>query len=160
LTLNDVQRAALALFAAREAGEFGSLEQMKAIAYCVRNRVKSGWHDGQWLTVLERSEEAAANMPLPRVVLDPSNRVLQRLIADIDDIYYGLSAGDPNRIKNMIPTAQRFTVDGGTLEQSLQMSCHWCWLNQPITPWFQANILDQQEHHPHRVQMGLMAFFE
>jgi hypothetical protein len=160
LTLNDVQRAALALFAAREAGEFASLEQMKAIAYCVRNRVKAGWHDGQWLTVLEYSEEAAANMPSTRVILDPANRILQRLIADIDDIYYGTPAGDPNRIKNMIPTAQRFAADGGTLEQTLHACCYWCWLNQPFTPWFQANIIDQPEYHPHRVQLGLMAFFE
>jgi hypothetical protein len=161
LTLNDVQRAALALFAARAAGSDASLEQMKAIAYCVRNRVKAGWHDGQWLTVIERNYETAGNLPLARVILDPNNRILQRLIADIDDIYYGLVAYTAaGQNKMTVPTAQRFAAEGGDLEDAIGKSCYWCWLNRAFTPWFKENILDHPESHPNRTQMGLMAFFE
>jgi hypothetical protein len=158
VTLNDVQRAALALFAAREAGTAGSLDQMKAIAYCVRNRVKAGWHDGQWLTVIEHSQESAANLVLSRVILDPNNRILQRIIADIDDIYYGLAVAGQNKIT--VATAQRFAPDAGDIENAIGKSCYWAWLNQPFTPWFQKYILDSSESHPMRAQMGLMAFFE
>jgi hypothetical protein len=158
VTLNDVQRAALALFAAREAGHAASLDQMKAIAYCVRNRVKAGWHDGQWLTVIEHSEESAGNLFVTRVMLDPNNRILQRIIADIDDIYYGLAnfAGQ----NAMVPTAQRFAPDAGDIETAIGKSCYWCWLNRPFTTWFEKNILRFPESHPMRAQLGLMGFFE
>ena len=159
MTFNDVQRAALALFAAREAGQGASLEQMKAIAYCVRNRVKAGWHDGQWLTVMEHGEEAAGNLKAIRAPLDVNNRALQRLISDIDDIYYGAPMGHPNMV-NKTSTAQRFAAEGGDLENAIGKSCYWCWINQPFTPWFQEHILDRPDEHPNRTQMGLMAFFE
>lgn len=159
MTLNDVQRAALALFAAREAGRDASLEQMKAIAYCVRNRVKAGWHDGQWLSVIEQSDQAAANSATIRVTLDPNNRILQRLIADIDDIYYGLTANYAQNTTRT-PTAQAFATQAVDIEDAIGKSCYWCWLNRPFTPWFQKNILDRPDSHAHRTQMGLMAFFE
>jgi hypothetical protein len=164
VTLNDIQRAELALFSARAAGAGASLEQMKAVAYCVRNRVKQGWHDGQWLTVMEHAEEAAANLPGPRVVLEPSNRALQRLIADVDDIYYGSGRqGAGNREQgtgSRILTAQSFAPYGGGLEEALEKSCYWAWVNQPFTSWFREHILDEPNGHPMRAQMGLMAFYE
>ena len=165
MTLNDLQRAALALFAVRAAGQGGSLEQMKAIAYCIRNRVKAGWFDGQWVTVIEHAEESAANLSNGAHFLDLNNRALQRLVADIDDIYYGGRGQDVSfggRVeqgKAPMP-AQRYTAEGGDLEGSLGKSCYWCWINQPFTPWFQTNILDDPDNHNCRVQMGLMAFFE
>jgi hypothetical protein len=158
MTLNDVQRAALALFAAREAGEGGSLEQMKAIAYIVRNRVKAGWFDGQWLTVIEHSWESAGNLAKKRALLDPSNRIFQRFVADIDDIYYG--AGRPTRVIHETPTAQRFAADGGELEAATSSALFWAWLDRPYTPWFNENILGQSRSHPMRAQMGLLAFFD
>jgi hypothetical protein len=161
MTLNDAQRAALALFAARAAGQDASLEQMKAIALCVRNRVKAGWHDGQWLTVIEHSYETAGNLPLARVILDPNNRALQRLIADIDDIYYGLAAYSTTaQNKATTPTAQRFAPDAGDLETAIGKCCYWAWVNRAFTPWFKENILDHPDRHPNRAQMGLMSFFE
>ena len=167
MTLNDVQRAELALFAARAAGAGASLEQMKGIAYCIRNRVKQGWHDGQWLTVMEHAEEAAANLPEARTCLDPGNRALQRLIADVDDIYYGSgsAASQGAEMKGQArvsgpPTAQRFAPQGGDLEEALGKCCYWARLNEPFTAWFQENILDRPDEHPMRAQMGLTMFYE
>lgn len=169
MTLNDVQRAALAMFAARAAGQGGSLEQMKAIAYCVRNQVKAGWWDGKWLVVMEHAYEAAGNHPEPGFPLDPDNRALQRLVADIDDIYYGgrteegsTSIYSVARAKPPVgpAPAQRFAPDGGDLEQAIGKCCYWAWINRPFTPWFQKNILDRPEKHFNRTNMGLMAFFE
>lgn len=167
MTLNDVQRAELALFAARAAGPGASLEQMKCIAYCIRNRVKQGWHDGQWLTVMEHAEEAAANLAEARIYLDPGNRALQRLIADVDDIYYGSgSAGDQDTgIKGQSSsarpaTAQKYAPQGGDLEGALGNCCYWARLNEPFTAWFRENVLDQPHEHPMRAQMGMMMFYE
>lgn len=158
MTLNDVQRAALVLFAARAAGRQGSLEQMKAIAYCIRNRVRAGWFDGQWLTVMENAEDAAGNAPSERVLLDPNNRSLQRLVADVDDIYYG--GRDGQRATQSKPAAQRFAPEGGDLEDAIGKSCYWCKINEPIRPWFKQHIIGQPEEHPNRATMGLMQFFD
>lgn len=157
MTLNDVQRAALALFAARAAGPDAALEQMKAIAYCMRNRVKAGWYDGQWLAVIEHAADAAGNPPQP-FHLDPNSRALQRLVADIDDIYYGARPSEQQRVQ--APIAQRYAPQGGDLEDAVGKSCYWCWINQPLTPWFKDKILSQPAEHPSRAQMGLMALFE
>lgn len=167
MTLNDVQRAELALFAARAAGAGASLEQMKAICFCVRNRVKQGWHDGQWLTVMEHAEESAGNLAEARTRLDPANRTLQRMIADVDDIYYGYGSGASSQISEKLaggssrtPTAQSFAPQGGSLDTTLAKACYWAWVNKPFTPWFQENILDRPDEHPLRAQMGLMVFLE
>jgi hypothetical protein len=156
VTLNDVQKAELALFAARAAGERPSLEQMKAIAYVIRNRVKAGWHDGQWLTVIERAPEAAGNLEGARVVLDPNNRALQRLIADVDDIYYRVGARDQGTGNS----AQRFAAEAEDMADVLGRTLYWCFIDQPMSPWFKENVLDRPEEHVMRAQMGTMMFFE
>jgi hypothetical protein len=162
VTFNDLQRGALVLYAARAAGPFGSLEQMKAIAYCMRNRVKAGWFDGQWLTVIEHATEADANMLTSPVTLDPGSRVLQRLVADIDDIYYGGRQDHREGMRNkaLPAVAQRFSPEGGDLEEAIGKSCYWLRVNEPIRPWFKAQIMDHPEEHPNRANMGLIAFFE
>ena len=161
MTLNDVQKAELALFAARAADAGASLEQMKAIAYCVRNRVRAGWHDGQWLTVMEHADEAAGNLPGPRVTLDPSSRALQRMIADVDDIYYrtgNREQGIGNR--NQESQAQRFATEADDMADALGKCLYWCFIDQPMNPWFVDNVMNQPAEHPSRAQMGLMMFFE
>jgi hypothetical protein len=117
LTLNDINRAQLALFAARAASAGAALEVMKMIALCVRNRVRQGWHDGQWLTVMEHADEAEANLPGPRVYLDPNQRPLQRMMADVDDIYYGQrdESRDERRQGAKQPVAQNFAPAPGSL---------------------------------------------
>lgn len=159
MTLNDVQRAELALYAARAAGEGASLEQMKAICYCIRNRVKAGWHDGQWLTVMEYAGEVIGNETTAPMRLDPSNRQLQRLVADIDEIYYG-ARYDRDQAKGSMNIAQRYAPEGGDLEDAVGKCCYWCFVNRPYTKWFFANILARVDEHPMRAQMGLMMFFE
>ena len=162
MTQNDINRAALALFAAREAGQGGSLEQMKAIAYCMRNRLKQGWHDGQWLTALEHADDYRANLPASRVYLDPSSRALQRMIADVDDIYYGSrydSAGRDQGTPKQ-PVAQNFATAPSDIEEALGKSCYWAFTDRAFSPWFEQNILKRPEDHPMRTQMGLMMFFE
>lgn len=156
MTLNDVQRAALALFAARAAGKGASLEQMKAIAYCIRKRVWDGWHDGSWLSVIEHADEALANPPGARFYLDVNSRILQRLISDIDDIYFSSRPSSSPTYESK--TAQQYMPEGAF--DAVGKCCYWLFLNQPIRPWFQENVLNRPEQHSHRAQMGLMLFLE
>ena len=157
MTLNDVQRAALALFAARAAGKGGSLEQMKAIALCIRKRVWDGWHDGSWLSVIEHAHEVSANpAPLAPYYLDVNSRILQRFIAEVDDLYYMQRVAQ--RAPAITKTAQKLPTEGDF--ESIGECCYWMFLNQPITPWFRAHILNNPAQHPHRGNMGLMVFIE
>lgn len=160
MTLNDVLRAQLALFAARAAGQGASLEQMKAIAYCIRNRVKAGWWDGNWLTVMEHSRDIEANTPDQPWYLDPTDRALQRLVADIDEIYYGGRPAGGARVEQAPMIAQRYLAESGDMEEAIGKCVYWAWLNRPFTKWFRENVLEQAHNHPNRAQMGMMAFFE
>lgn len=151
MTLSDFQRAQLVAFAAREAGPSGSLEQMKGICYCIRNRVRAGWEGGSWLSVIENAYRHAAHIGDSLMPLDPDSRDLQRLLREIDDIYFGSSF-------------ETSIDEGMDLEGSLNEQDHekkfWCFLNRPVRPWFQENILNDKKNHRSRTQMGLLMFIE
>jgi hypothetical protein len=152
MTMSDFQRAQLVAFAVKEAGPKASLEQMKAICFCMRNRVRAGWHDGNWLRAIEEASESAAHDPDPVVVLNPDSRELQRLLREIDDIYFSNSDWGQS------------SDEGISMEASLTEEKHekkyWCFLQRPMRPWFKENILDDRENHKSRTQMGLMIFIE
>jgi hypothetical protein len=147
MTQKDVDRVMLVRYAVKEAGPQGSLEQMKAICYCLRNRVRSGW--GEWMEVIETADETRANEPGEPWRIDTASRAYQRLLHDVDDIYFGHSA----------PSS-----DGPTLEDSLcekKRPCfHWLFLDRPIRQWFKDNIIADKQNHPSNVTMGLTMFFE
>ena len=157
MTLNDINRAALALFAAREAGPEGSLEEMKAIALCIRNRVRAGW--GDWIDVMEHAQEYAANPERERFALDMNRRAVQRMIADVDDLYYGAQANVTGQ-GGKEPTAQRFATEATSTEEALEKCLYWADCKREFTAWFKENILRNQQEHRTAAQMGIMMFFE
>lgn len=150
MTITDAQRAMLAIFAAREAGERGSLEQMRAIAFCIRQRVRAGWEDGSWLAVMENSchHSAHERQDFP---LDPNNRNLHRMLSDVDSIYYGQQ-------RHGLETSQGDeTLESSIVEHDLK---YWCFLDRPMTEWFKVNIVQDPTNHANLSQMGLMMFYE
>jgi hypothetical protein len=155
MTQKDVDRVMLVRYAVRETGERGSLEQMKAVCYCLRNRVRAGW--GDWIDVIEGADEHGAHTPENDGRIDPNNRAYQRLLRDVDDIYFGhrglaKSYGD--------------TEGGGErdLEDSLTARDHeclyWAFLDRPMRPEFAETIVRAGAEHPNRATMGLMMFYE
>jgi hypothetical protein len=150
MTLNDIQRAHLALFAAREAGASGCFDQMKAIALCIRNRVRQGWYDGDWIDVIEHADEVAGNPPGPRVYIDLRNRDFQILIREIDEIFFGRQDWDKY--------PSRLPMPG--MEESIGKATYWAFINQPYTPWFRENVLSCPKDHAPKANMGLIMFYE
>ncbi len=148
MTQKDVDRVMLVRYAVQEAGERGSLEQMKAICYCLRNRVRAGW--GEWMEVIESAGEHLANMPPEPLNIKLDSRAYQRLLHDVDDIYFGHSSAGYE--------------EGQTLEDTLcdkERPCfYWLFLNRPKRQWFTDNIATDKENHPSNATMGLMMFFE
>lgn len=151
MTMNDLQRAYLTIFAAREAGRRASADQMKAIAMCVRNRVRQGWHDGDWIKVMEHAGEVRANIPAPFLVeLDGNDRNLQTLARDIDDIYFS------RRDWTRQPSGEEMP----SLDEAIGNACYWAFINQPFTSWFEQHILQDPANHPQKTSMGLMMFYD
>lgn len=162
MTNADAQRAALVFFAYREAGLGASLEAMLAICYIIRNRVKLQWEDGSWIRVMERAAKHSAHDENPNVEIDPESRQYQRLLREVDDIYYGgsgnMGAGDG------IGTARDSSEGGLSLFESMCERKHerlyWMHTGRPVRTWFRDNIVRDSQNHPQRGTLGTMMFFE
>ena len=155
MTQKDVDRVMLVLYAMQEVGQSGSLEQMKAVCYCLRNRVRAGW--GDWKSVLWSAGESSAHLPAEPVEIDINNRAYQRLLRDVDDIYFGHS-GMSGSYGDAVSGA------GGDLEDSLcakdHECCYWAFLGMPMKDWFVETIVQDPQNHPNRVSMTSMLYFE
>lgn len=149
MTLNELQKGALVLFAAREAIDTGSLSAMKAVCFIIRNRVKAGWHDGNWLTCIEYAPEVAGNLPPenPRI-LDLNERALQLLARDVDGIFQGTTMDD---------LASGFGDPGA---KGTRPALYYQFMNRPATPWFQKHIVNDRRNHAIRTRLDPMVFFE
>jgi hypothetical protein len=147
MTQKDVDRVLLVRYAVQAVGPRGSLEQMKSICYCLRNRVRAGW--GEWVEVIEGADETLGNEPMEPTPLDTSSRAYQRLLYDVDDIYFSHNSD---------------MSEGATLEEALCSKEHpcfyWLFLNRPMQQSFKDNIASQPKNHPSNVTMGTMMFFE
>jgi hypothetical protein len=168
VTLNDFQKALLCEFAVREAE---SLEQMKCICYCIRNRVRKGWHDGSWTKCIEHAQESAGNeghlegirsapgTAIANAVgtreIDPNSRPFQMLLQAIDDIYHG-----QRWVPSGVDGVRDEDAQGTDLESAVGTALYWVRLDRPVRPWFAENIVRDRENHPERSQMGLMMFYK
>jgi hypothetical protein len=141
----------LGIFAAREAGERGSVEQMRAIALCIRQRVRSGWNDASWLAVMESAGDCAAHEPDYDYRLDPNSRTLQMMLREVDDIYFG------QQRHGMESVESNETLESSIVEHNIKF---WCFLDRPMTEWFKSNIVQDPRNHPNTAHMGLMMFYE
>jgi hypothetical protein len=135
MTLNDIQRAAVVLFAAREAGLEGSLDQMRAVCHVIRNRVTAQWHE-DYLAAVEEADQ-------PRSVtkLRLNDRRLAMLTREVDAIFYG---SDDSEIARL---CGRQGKDHGPL-------LYWTFIDRPISKWFVANVVNKPQEHRQRAKVG------
>jgi hypothetical protein len=146
MTLNDLQRAALVLFAARKAGPKGSLDQMRAICHVLKNRAQAGWADN-YLSLIESSEDCEGNEPGSDALLDLNDRRLQQMAKDVDDIYFGAADDEISRL------CARQAKDKGPL-------LYWVFVDRPIKPWFRENIIARPQEHFQRGIVGFLYLYE
>lgn len=141
MTLDQFQRAKLVDFAHQQAIHTGSIAAMKAVALVLRNRVRGGWHDGNWLAVIQEAEEASGNEPWPAAQIDVYSRGFQMLLQAIDDIYYG-NPFDEN------------------LERTVGKALYYQFIDKPLRPWFTENIILQPSHQRHAVIGATMLLYD
>lgn len=150
MNMNDINRAHLALFSAREAGPEGSAEQMRAIAICIRNRVRQGWHESDWMKNIEHAQHYRAHEEIPSEPINPENRSFQRLIRDIDEIYFSRRDFVKEPSHDPMPS----------LDEAIGRACFWMYVNRPVRDWFKLAIIGNPSAHAQKAQMGTMLFFE
>ncbi len=146
------ERAQLAAFAYAEARFTGSLDCMKAVCYVVRNRVKAGWGDGTWLSVIEGAHLVAGNVPVhqdKRLPIASGDRLLQLLLRDVDDIYLG---GGGHGIDDDVARVVQGESKVGAL--------YYSFVEREPNPWFVTHIVREPENHPRIGQVGTMMLFE
>lgn len=155
MTDREFEKAMLVNFAAREVGPHGSLEQMKAVALCIRNRVNQGW--GRWLDVIESAEDAAAHEPI-KMRLKRDDRSLQMMLREVDDVVYGRMSAKPADSQSNGAGANLSLEDA--LCDPKSPALYWMFLKRPVRPWFSENIIQDKRNHPVRSTAGLMIFYE
>lgn len=148
MTISELQRAALVLFAVKEAHHTGSLPTMRAICYVIRNRVKAGWHDGGWLSCIEHAGETAGNLPRTPPALELKDKAVQIMCRDVDNIFYGTVSDE---IEDAI---------GNPAVKDSRPAMYYQFLDRPISPWFEEHIIRDPAHHAIRARQGLTVFFE
>jgi hypothetical protein len=138
MTAENFIKSQLALMAWREAHRYGGIDNMIAVAFVIRNRVKAGWHGGDWLDVMSNhytfsaEAQAASAQELPDVRETHFRVVLQK----IDDLFAGMM------------------VDKMTEE-----ALYYAELHNITREWFTINILRKPEEHPRIAQIGPVTFF-
>lgn len=134
------ERAQVASFAYRQAARTGTLDCLRAVCYVIRNRVKAGWGDGTWLSVIDAHFKVTGNSTLrAEMPLDPQSRLLQLIVRDIDDIYLGASSDDTKTV--------------------VQDALYYQFIDMPPREWFVENIVWKTADHPRIAQIGPIAFF-
>jgi hypothetical protein len=146
MTLNDLQRAALVLFAARKAGPKGSLDQMRAICHVLKNRMQAGWADN-YLALIANADTGDGNDLSGEGQLDLNDRRLQQIAKDVDDIYFGAADDEISRL------CARADKDKGPL-------LYWVFVDRPIKPWFRENIIARPQEHFQRGIVGFLYLYE
>ncbi len=156
------ERAQVAAFAYREARSTGSLDCMRAICFILRNRVQSAWGDGGWLSVMEGALNVAAHEePEPNVPMNDgarkstSDRLLQMIVRDVDDIYLGSDSFD-DRVRQVVcgdnPSAKLGHKDW-------KPALYYSFVDRRLRPWFVENIIHRPQEHAHIGQIGPMMLY-
>lgn len=126
---------------------------MKAVCYVLRNRVKAGWGHSSWLSVLAHAGAVAGNEELDAATADDvirdntSDRLLQLLLRDIDDIYLG---------QDLFVDTVRGIVCG---DEPGRAALYYNFVDRPARLWFIENIIRRPQEHPQVGNVGPMMLF-
>lgn len=136
LTPETFIKAELAAFAQREAAHHGGIDNMLAVAFVVRNRVRASWFGGNWMEIIE-GHEGVAGKNYPRTAVNLRDIHFRMFLQQIDDLYLGL-----------------------TPDKMTEGALYYCELNHCDNEWFLENIVRKPEEHPRVATVGNVSFFK
>lgn len=152
MNLPTFERAQLAAFAYQQARHTGNLECLRGVCFVIRNRVKAGWGDG-WLSVMGSHGAIAGNHsvktePAQEVSL-ATDRLLQMIVRDVDDIYMGQDRSDDST---------RMVALGDAPPKTSAL--YFMFVDRPITEWFAEKIVRRPVDHPQIGNIGSLMLFK
>lgn len=163
------ERAQVAAFAYREARHTGSLDCMRAVCFILRNRVKSAWGDGSWLSVMEaaqlmsatngsQNDGAATDLAGGKAQGIAGDRLLQLIVRDVDDIYLGQDNFD-DRVRQVVCGDTRLSTSLSSSNKDWKPALYYAFTDRPIRPWFVENIIHRPEEHAQIAVIGSMMLY-
>lgn len=149
MTTDSFVKAQLALLCWRNCPAGKPFQLLKCLALIERNRVRAGWHGGDWLAIIANDATFSAYLGAEKLQQDapprderlglfPDTRddVFQRFLWEVDKVYDG-SAADP--------------MTEGAL--------WWAELEKADRPFFLKKIARQPKEHPRVAQVGSLTLF-
>jgi hypothetical protein len=117
-----------------------------------------------------RSEAAGAEANSPRVGMisgfQSNDRLLQQIVAQVDDIYFGQEAGD-DRVRQTVCCEMAPMTDSAlAIDQKYwgkgkkPAPCkYYSFVDRPPRPWFVENIIRRPQEHAQVGQIGTMMLY-
>lgn len=141
----------LALKAWQDGHEEG-LDAMLGIAFTIRNRVRAGWYNGDWISVLSHHDEWSARIEPPTSQIpDTRSYAFMVFLQKVDSIFSGAQE-DNITVK---PDGEWRTI----MATPPPVALYYARLDQITNPWFMENISRQGDKHPRVAQVGQLFFF-
>jgi len=138
----------LALAAWRDGFSEG-LEGMRAVAFCVRNRVNAGWWNGDWVSVLAHHRDYSYRTELYDDTLpDPRVFSFQCLLQEINGIFSNQTKDDVT-----VPVQPSF------VQNVYKPALYYAKLNEITNDWFLENISRNTAVHSRVATVGALTFF-
>jgi hypothetical protein len=124
---------------------------MLAVAFAIRNRVRAGFYNGDWIKVLSHHKDWSATLePYTEDFPDPRNHAFMMLLQEIDYIFAGDKEDDITRPKS--ETAKALAVDPPPV-------LYYAKLNEITNPKFLADICRRPDLHERIATVGALTFF-
>jgi hypothetical protein len=144
MTYENYIKGMLATFAVEEAYRYGGSDCPLAVAQVIANRVKAGWHGGDWRKVLLDAPKTRGTIYSQPFEYDTRESAFRQILTLIDDVYYGIA------------DSSNVNVEG---EEGTIPALYYCVLHNANNVWFKANILNDQKSHPRIAVVGQLTFF-
>jgi len=144
--------AQLALKAWQDGANSG-ISGMLGVAFTIRNRIRAGWYDGNWIEILSHHREwAATDTPYSDVLPDPRDFSFKVILQEVGGIFSGARqddvtikvGGEAQRLSVAPPPALYY----GRIDEV-----------DKWRPWFLENISRNVEKHRIVAQVGMLHFW-
>ena len=147
----DFIKSLLALTCWRDGSEDG-ISAMRGIAFVIRNRVRAGWHGGDWIQVLSHHDDWSARIEPPKAGLpDTRSFAFMSFLQQLDPIFSGAVEDDV--------TVKRDGEWKQVLSAPVPPALYYARLNEISNEWFLTNISRRPEQHQRIAQVGQLFFF-
>jgi hypothetical protein len=109
-----------------------------------------------------RSEAAGAEANLPGSGLvsgfNSGDRLLQQIVAQVDDIYFGQEAFD-DRVRQTVCCELAPLPEAAKLNRKPAPCLYYSFVDRPPRPWFAENIIRRSQEHAQVGQIGTMMLY-